>query len=91
MIQPFIYQTMLIYDCIEKLQSLDAIIKLLDYFIENTQILRDIHIDDLIPSIVGKALIYQESSVVWNKMRELLRKSDIISPHKAMYTIFNFL
>ncbi|WP_284995288.1 hypothetical protein, partial [Bacillus paranthracis] len=79
-----------IYDCIEKLQSLDAIIKLLDYFIENTQILRDIHIDDLIPSIVGKALIYQESSVVWNKMRELLRKSDIISPHKAMYTIFNF-
>ncbi|PFU01713.1 hypothetical protein, partial [Bacillus thuringiensis] len=79
-----------IYDCIEKLQSLEAIIKLLDYFIENTQTLRDIHIDDLIPSIVSKALIYQESSVVWNKMRELLRKSDIISPHKAMYTIFNF-
>ncbi|PDM37040.1 hypothetical protein CMV37_26135, partial [Bacillus cereus] len=71
-----------IYDCIEKLQSLDAIIKLLDYFIENTQILRDIHIDDLIPSIVGKALNLSGIFGCFGiRCGNFLRKSDIISPH----------
>lgn len=79
-----------IYTCIEKLQSSKAIIKLLDYFIENTKTLGDIQIDDLIPSIVRKALIHQESSVVWNKMRELLRKVDIIYLHKALHAIHEF-